>query len=535
MARREGGEGNDASVVERQLPSLGGAGGGFVTSPGNAVAVSGPSQTDPRAIPQNISVPSRLRRLLFAPVKFFWGIILCQSVLGALAVVGWTYRLMQRSVLKQWWKLSVSSAKAGSFAAFVASNARTGEHVHWPNWFLAQNFRGTICRREGSETHSKQQRQIQGSPLRMIQPTPNPTPEGNWPSASERCSPPSAGQGVGSENRYDRGDSVSPSRSFGRYPWTILKALGQSLWMNVRLGVQGVFNTWVLTLPACVLMLFGWYDGWNNSFNKGYEQFLVGPGISWLGIMLFIAAMIYSPMAQARQAVTGKWRSFYQFRLVWSLVRRRWLACFGLAMLYALCSVPMLILGSIVMFLPNINPKLADLTPAQTIQVLNTYFFWSALFVFPAFVLLRLVAAHIYGTALLKAVQTGAVLQDALAESEWQTLHRLELLQVQPPRVRHPVLRIVTWAGTRAGRITFGFLTGLIWFVFIVQLYITQFFNYRGAQIWLSQPLVHLPWFHHMPAALKNPWGDFLAAAAIVFFAWRLKRLVNWLKSLRRS
>jgi len=187
------------------------------------------------------------------------------------------------------------------------------------------------------------------------------------------------------------------------------------------------------------------------------------------------------------------------------------------------------------MLLPNINPKLADLTTAQTIQVLNTYFFWSAFFVFPAFVLLRLVAARIYGTALLKAVQTGAVPQDALAESEWQTLHRLELLQVQPPRVRHPVLRIVAWAGTRAGGITFGFLTGLIWFVFIVQLYIAQFFNYHGAQVWLNQPLVHLPWFHHMPAALKNPWGDFLAAAAIVFVAWRLKRLGSWLKSLRSS
>jgi hypothetical protein len=416
-------------------------------------------------------VPSRLRRILFAPVKFFLGVVLCQSVFGALAVIGWTYRSMQRSVLKQWWKLSVSPAKAGSFTAFVTGDARTDEHVHWPNWFLAQNFRRTICRREGRQTHSN--------------------------------------------------------------PRTILKALFTSFWSNVRFGVQGVFNTWVLTLPACVLMLFGWYDGWNNSFNKGYEQFLVGPGISWLGIMLFIAAMLYSPMAQARQAVTGNWRSFYQFRLVWSLVRRRWLACFGLAMLYALCSVPVLILGAIVMFLPNINPKLADSTPAQTIQVLNTYFFWSALFVFPAFVLLRLVAARIYGTALLKAVQNGAVSQDALGETEWQALHRLDLLQVEPPRRRHPVLRIVTWAGTRAGRITFGFLTGLIWFGFILQLYIAQFFNYRGAQVWLNQPLVHLPWFHHMPAALKNPWGDFLTAAAIVFVAWRLAKLAKWLKSLR--
>jgi hypothetical protein len=415
------------------------------------------------AISQNLAqrcaAPSRSRRIVFAPVKFFWGMALCQSVLGALAVTGWTYRLMQRFVLKQWWKLSLSAGKGDSFAAFVAGDERTEGHVHWPNWLVAQNFRGTIRRRA--------------------------------------------------------------------------EALFTSVWLNVRLGVQGIFNTWVLTLPACVLMLFGWYDGWNNSFNKGYEQFLVGPGISWLGIMLFIAAMLYTPMAQARQAVTGHWRSFYQFRLVWTLVRRRWLACFGLALLYALCSVPLLILGAIVMFLPNINPKLADLTPARTIQVLNSYFFWSALFVFPAFVLLRLVAARIYGTALVKAVQTGAVDQEALGENEWQALHRLELLQVDPPRLRHPVLRIVTWAGTRAGRITFGFLTGLIWFAFIVELYVVQFFNYRGAQVWLNQPLVHLPWFHHMPAALKNPWGDFLLAAAVVFVAWRLAKLVRWLKNLR--
>ncbi len=313
----------------------------------------------------------------------------------------------------------------------------------------------------------------------------------------------------------------------------LLKALFASLWTNIRLGVQGAFNIWVLTLPACALMLFGWYDGWNNSFNKGYEQFLVGPGVSWLGVMLFIAAMLYVPMAQARQAVTGNWRTFYQFRLVWTLVRRRWLPCFGLALLYALGSIPLLILGSIVMFLPNINPKLADLTPAQTIQVLNSYFFWSALFVFPAFVLLRLVAARIYGTALLKAVQTGAIQSNALAENEWQALHRLELLQVEPPRLRHPVWRIVAWAGTRAGRITFGFLTGLVWFIFIAELYIAQFFNYRGAAAWLNQPLVHLPWFHHMPPALKNPWGDFLAAAVVAFVAWRVAKFSKWLKSVR--
>ncbi len=444
----------------------------------------------PPLIPQKHSAPSRLRRTGFAPVKLFWGMAFCQSVLGALVVLGWTYRLMQRSVLKHWWKLSPSSAKADSFAEFVAGDAETREHIHWPNWFLAQNFRDST---------------------------------GSLPSHA-------AGRGRGAAGVAK---SSPVDRLFGNVG-RMLKALFTSLWSNVRLGVQAIFNTWVLTLPACVLMLFGWYDGWNNSFNKGYEQFQVGPGVSWLGILLFIAVMLYLPMAQAHQAVTGNWRNFYQFRLVWTLVRRRRLACFGLATLYVLCSVPLMILASAVMFLPNINPKLADLTPAQTIQVLNGYYFWSALFVFPAFVMLRLVAARIYGSALLKAVQGGAISQDALAENEWRALHRLGLLRIEPPRIRHPVWRIAAWAGTRAGRATFGFLTGLAWFIFILQFYVAQFLNYRGAPVWLNQTLVQLPWFHHIPAGLKNPWGDFIAATVIVFIAWRLAKLVHWVKSSRQ-
>jgi len=46
--------------------------------------------------------------------------IFCQSVLGALAVIGWTYRLMQRSVLKQWWKASAASTHGDRFESFAA-------------------------------------------------------------------------------------------------------------------------------------------------------------------------------------------------------------------------------------------------------------------------------------------------------------------------------------------------------------------------------------------------------------------------------
>jgi len=103
-----------------------------------ALPITETDQLQPPLVPQKIAAPSRLRRIVFTPVKLIWGMVFCQSVLGALAVLGWTYRVMQRSALQQWWKLSESPAKLDSFVEFVASDSRTCEHIHSPNWFLIQ-------------------------------------------------------------------------------------------------------------------------------------------------------------------------------------------------------------------------------------------------------------------------------------------------------------------------------------------------------------------------------------------------------------
>ncbi len=431
------------------------------------------SGAQPPVISAQPARPSRVRRLVFAPVTFVLGMALCQSVFGSLAVIGWTYRLMQRSVVKYWWDQSRLASGVAGFHSFLASDSRTRDHLHWPNWILQQNFREAIRR--------------------------------------------------------------DPREGLPRHRLTVVKALGSSFWANVRIGVPGIFNTWVLTLPGCVLGLFAWYAGWNNSFNKGYEQAWIGPAVGLLGIALFIAALLYVPMAQARQAITGDWRRFYDFRLVWTLVRRRWPACLGLAMLYSLVSIPILVLGALPMSFPQMNPAMIDFTDQQVIRYLSRYFFWAAAFTFPAFVVVRLVAARIYGSTLLKAVQSGAIGEDALSEEEWHALHRLDLIRVQPDRQRHPVLRVIAWAGTRAGRMTFGILTALVWFTLVSQIYILHFFNYRGAPGWLNQPLVQLPWFRHLPERLENPLGQLFIAVAIVFVAWRLRKLAKWVQSLRRK
>jgi hypothetical protein len=41
-----------------------------------------------------------------------------------------------------------------------------------------------------------------------------------------------------------------------------------------------------------------------------------------------------------------------------------------------------------------------------------------------------------------------------------------------------------------------------LWFAFVAQIFVSEFFNYHPVVGWLNQPLVHLPWFRYIPAGL---------------------------------
>jgi hypothetical protein len=283
-----------------------------------------------------------------------------------------------------------------------------------------------------------------------------------------------------------------------------VKALFYSLWSNFRLGLAGAFNTFVLTLPGCALMLFGWYDGWNNSFNKGYEQFSVGPATSWFGIMLFAIAMLYVPMAQARQAISGEWRSFYQWRLVWRLVRLRWLQSLGIAAVYALISFPIFFLRAGAPYLQGKASKMsADelmaLPHAYIVESLNQYFFWCALLILPAFLFVRWLAARNYAAGTAIAIQKGIIAAFGLSDFERGALARLNMLEPAPSPPRHILLRVAArvWRfGLRSAAVAAIFL---VWVIYVFELYICQFFHGIPGVGWLNHCLVQLPWFHFIP------------------------------------
>ncbi len=373
--------------------------------------------------------------------KLFWGMLFCQAPVLSLMVVGWTYRQMQRTVLKSWWRGSTAYVGRADFGSFCREQSESASLADWPNWFLRQNFRESMAKEKG--------------------------------------------------------------RGALHYVWAFTVGLFHSLWINLRTGFIGIMNTWALTLPGCVIMYFSWYDGWNNSFNKGYEQAVVGPSTGFLGIFLFILAMLYVPLAQVRQAVSNDIRSFYDYRLIASIVRRRWLACCGLAALYSAIFIPISILTILPMYFPNMKPEILGYTNQQQLEFLNRYYFWGAIVLFPAFLFVRTVAARIYARGLLKNIKDGVAKREWLCEWERKALERVELLHEGSEPKRHPIIALAGGTSRLIFTGTAAFVVVFLWFTMVAQVYIAQFLNYVPWGGWLNHPLVHLPWIRFIPEILR--------------------------------
>lgn len=365
----------------------------------------------------------------------FVGTVLCTTPIGAIFVVGWTYRLMQRRSFAHW--RGVSGA--------VDDGAEVVFPRQLPNWFVREDaFRAT------------------------------------------------------------RGDWAGPGGVF-RKAGLLVRGVFGSFWDNLRVGAQAMANTWAVTLFPCVLWAFSWYAGWDNSFNKGYEQAFVGPLTGLLGVVLFIGVMFYLPMAQARQAATGEWRAFYQFRVVRELVRRRPLASLILAVCYSLASLPLAILITLPTALPQINPGIGfgDMEEVELLKYLNDYFFRVSFLGFALFVLVRVLTARIYASALLDGVLSGGIDLAALCtrEKELLTLGGVEWSKSARSGRGNYIRRIVT-GPLRGGLVA---LTIFVWFTFVAQIFVGTFLNYHSLRGWLNQPLVQAPWFSYIPSHLHGP------------------------------
>ena len=361
--------------------------------------------------------------------------------LPSIVLAGWYYRWMQNRVLKGWWKQSRRRGHE-SFEDFLLSCGDQAPPLR-PRFFWREN-----------------------ALVALRKPLPN-------------------------------GLTPGPVRQFLRYLLTPI----HSLWLNAKLGLQGLFCTYLVTGWGCLMMWTSWEFGWLNSFNKGYEQFYIGPTLGLVGILFFILAMFYVPMAQAHLAATGEARSFFHFRFIWQLVRTRLGLNCALACLFG--AIALALTGArIPVGVKSFFANEPGLTPPERIRALTLYFTFCSFGLVLMLLLLHGVTAAIYRSAVLKALRQGALKTEDLHPLHQKWLLALGLLPEQSEGYTGLLKVVVATGRWSVQRILFT-LTFLAWIGYIVVLYVGYFFVANDGIAFLNHPTVQLPCVNYTPGHLK--------------------------------
>lgn len=242
---------------------------------------------------------------------------------------------------------------------------------------------------------------------------------------------------------------------------------------NLKVGLTTACALALLTMPFTLLWLGAWWAGWENSFNKGYEQAWVGPVVFLCGTLLALPLLAHLPLAMAHGAAEGRFASFFEFRRVRSVAvaagwRLPWLAVLALAF-----SVPVFLLRAVPVFVESIVPGFALLSDEEQSGVGSVVSTFAAAIAFVGAYWFKLRAVRIYADAAPIAAQGRAAAH---------------------------------WAGTRAARQTpsrrvAGQVGGALWLMIACAVWlgvallilVGQFLNYQPA-LWLTHPVFFLPW-----------------------------------------
>lgn len=315
------------------------------------------------------------------------------------------------------------NATGGNFAAFASADEETAPLAHWPRWIMADN----------------------------------------------------AGE------LFAQARSAGPVRGLA----LALRALFGSLWLNATLGLRALIPILIVALPAGLLFLFSWWAGWDNSFNKGYEQSWIGPTVAFAGIAYFILVMTLLPLAEVRQAVNNSWRAFFDVRFLRRAAREAKLGLIGLSAAFVMAGfvVAALKVGPL-----GIGNTVA--TPEAAQRIAGGYALLVAATLFPLYVGLRLAAARVYARATAKlAAKTGT---DDFASRERSLIERFSPSDVLP-RQPGTLTKIVVTSGSLLTGALASVVMFAVWFGLVAEIYVSQFLVHDWMH-WVNHPLIQLPW-----------------------------------------
>jgi hypothetical protein len=395
--------------------------------------------------------PTPMLRLLLGTLGWAWrigvGVLCCMSYASAVLLVGWLNRLVQGWVMYAWYRRSPLRPTM-SFAEFRAGLGPDAPVLR-PRWALRESF-------ARAELKAELQR---------------PTPDGDPP-------------------------------GWARQLFRLVTLPFASFFANLKMGVLGVLATFLLAGWGAALMTFSWEFGWLNSFTKGYEVAFVGPLTGLAGLLLFSAAMLYVPMAQAHLAVTGDFRAFFDFRFVWRLIRARLTAYVVLAALFVGFGLVQEILKTLPVGLGEIK-SWREATAAELYTFYIYYYLGSSAWLFLALLVTRLMGGWIYGSAVLKVLRKGRVTRAMLHPRLADWLDRLALVPQPEPTRTWPVRALRAGGRWTYRRLLFPALF-LLWVAFVMRVYVGEFFHYHPVVGFLNHPLVLVPCVNYIPPHLAE-------------------------------
>ena len=266
----------------------------------------------------------------------------------------------------------------------------------------------------------------------------------------------------------DRTGWLLGSRNGG---WTAL-ALG-GLAANIRCGIMGLAGLAILSFPFTMLWLGAWWAGWENSFNKGYEQAAVGPLVWFLGAFVALPILAHLPFSLAHAAFERRLGAFFEYRRIRSIVASAGWRVAWLALISVVLSLPFFGLRAIPVFIEDVVPSFTDLTPERQLQIAQWFDLVGAALAFTLVLFLRQRAAVIYALAAPRA-----------AAGRFAHLWIGHAAQDVVPVGRAP---------TQVVSAFWLIVVCVVWFGLPALVVVGQFMNYDPL-LWLTHPVFLLPW-----------------------------------------
>jgi hypothetical protein len=263
-------------------------------------------------------------------------------------------------------------------------------------------------------------------------------------------------------------------------PGWVLGARGAGRWeramgglaANIRAGARSLVALMAWSLPFSALWLGAWWAGWENSFNKGYEQAFAGPMVFVAGLLIAAVLLPVIPFMLAHMAVEGRLAAAFQLRRIRGVMAQAGWRVAALSVLTFAAGLPFIGVQAFATLAPSVIPQIDVMTPEELLAVRNWLTLVTAGYAFTALWILRSIAARIYANAAPRAAGLRPGLWDGAVASE----------VAQPARARSRVLTTL-WVGAAmaAG-------AGID-----AQLVVAQFIHHAWWR-WVFHPFFALPW-----------------------------------------